>query len=291
MSFISSFLKNQIDSFCSDDEVNSEEEFDKSGGGCEIEEVEEECLEECGGEDNGAETKENTEQSKGNPIKKSFLLNKERKIILEFGKPGSKPDKQDILTSNNGLQSESKSSIVSLESFSTVRAKPLTVTSKKVEKTIISAENIAELVEKAPVQKHSVPSTPSVKNESKDVVDSELKNSDKKKDKPQDQMDSAVSALKAALVVDSQHEPQAIKERRTAHDQRKQKTETTVDSRIKPKSENVLMESGQVFTTGDGGGGGGNSKSGHSRKVNLDGSLTERTLKVVTEKVRQMNSK
>lgn len=278
--------------------MNSEEEFDKFEGECEIEEVEEESLEECGVDDSdGAEVKENKEQSKGNPVRKPLLLNKERKIILEFGKPGSKPDKPEVLTSSKGLQAGSQSSLVSLESRSTVRARPLTVTSKKVEKTIISPENIAELVENPSIQKHSVPSsisggersdsTAPVKNESKDVLPGELKELDKEKGEPlpRDQMDNAVSALKAALAVDSKLER---RENRTAHDKRKPMAEGTVGGQIKPKPDVVLKESGQVHTCGDNGG---NSKSGHSKKVSLDGSLTEKTLKVVTEKVRQMNSK
>ena len=284
-----------MDSICSEDDGTSDEFDEKPDEYYELEEVEEECVDD---EEEGRKDKESsiTKQACSphdghTPTNASSTRSSnDRKIILEFGKPNQKSESimQRSLSQQGHLPSEPRGSIVSLESRNTAKSRALSVTSKKVEKRIIPDQNIAELMEKQSIQDHSSSSNSnrsstatlvvsSTKSDKLPVVkSSNASENSEDRSQNQDQMDNAVSALRAALVADSNYGLHSLK---PPNEQRKKQKSVLSLENNKTATCSVMNE---------------NTDKGVklvSPEVNLRGSLTDKTLKVVTEKVKQMNSR
>lgn len=288
-----------MDSFCSDEEEMSDEIYKKSNEECEVEEVEEEDLEEEEDEEEENKTvqKDSRDQKRKTPTNlQSLLPPSERKIILEFDKTHQKTRKPRL--GGSSLSSQPETGIISLESCSTVKSHALSVASKKVERKIIPDQNVMELIENQQLNQEQkirsavIQTNPSVSMASAetDRVEDDgaainggnrrgLEEEQGTKTQRQEQMDSAVTALRAALVADSHHKLQNQKlSNRAADSKKKTKPDLLFPRPIVPAG---------AASKGEPSG----SRPSHSKPVNLDGSLTDRTLKVVTEKVRLMNSK
>ena len=280
----------------------------KSDEGCEIEEVEEEADEEEVEEDTSTDNRDTRRKTCTTIM--SMLPPSERKIILEFGKPCQKAEtelKQHYVDAVSGPHHAlCSSSIMSLESCSTMKSRSLSAASRKVEKKIFADQDIEELIDRQTRQEGDPPITPSeespISNTNKIISmdsissgDGEISCEQNIHDVPMvvgagntplpetargkashNQMDSAVSALKAALAAESNIAVQNQKLTQKANDDQ-WKPNPKPDFDVKP-----------VLFASVGSNAGATPKEDHP---NLDRSLTDRTLKVVTEKVRMMNSK
>jgi len=291
-----------MDSICSEEEGISDEDDAKPDEDCELEEVEEECMEE--------EEEEEEEERKDKDIAKpqcsprdqhtptktssTTRSSNERKIILEFGKQSQRSENRTLRSvSHQGqVSSEPRGSIISLESNNKARSRALSVTSKRIEKKIIPDHNIAELMGKHSIRDHGCSSNSNTSSmatlvgsstesdkleQSSPVVKTSTSSENTEgKSQHQGQMDTAVSALRAALVADSNH---GLYHQNTSNDPVKPKQKLnqasgkTVIHDVKSKSK----DNGVKIVAPE--------------AVDFGRSLTDKTLMVVTEKVRQMNSR